>query len=258
MSSLQRVAIIGQGNVSIDCVRILVRDRDELARTDISASALDVLRKVPLTSVDIVGRRGHVQAAFTIKELREMGRLATARTLVYPSELELGDTPQSREEVEGSRAKARIVELIRSYASSSSSSSSSSALVDVSLRFLLQPVGILTRPHESGGSSGRRVSGVTFERTALTGAALAQKAMGTGVFETIPVDLVITSLGYRNSPIEHVPFCAASNRVPHHESRVMHPENSTVKGLYVTGWLKRGPRGAVEYSIVFPLNLIKC
>lgn len=53
--------IIGQGNVAVDCARILCKDPDELAYTDIAAHALDILRMSQIKNVIMVGRRGHVQ-----------------------------------------------------------------------------------------------------------------------------------------------------------------------------------------------------
>ncbi|RHY23174.1 hypothetical protein DYB25_002708 [Aphanomyces astaci] len=39
--------VVGQGNVAVDCARILTKTRDELAATDISQHALDALAASP-------------------------------------------------------------------------------------------------------------------------------------------------------------------------------------------------------------------
>lgn len=70
------VAIVGQGNVAIDVSRILLSPIDALAKTDITHSALQALSESKVEKVYLVGRRGPLQAAFTIKELREMTKLA--------------------------------------------------------------------------------------------------------------------------------------------------------------------------------------
>lgn len=68
---VEDVVIIGQGNVAIDCARILTKTVAELQSTDISEHALEALSKSKVKRVHVIGRRGHVQAAFTMKELRE-------------------------------------------------------------------------------------------------------------------------------------------------------------------------------------------
>ena len=60
------VVIIGQGNVALDCARILAKGKDGLVDTDIASHALPVLSH-GVKQTTVVGRRGHVQGAFTIK-----------------------------------------------------------------------------------------------------------------------------------------------------------------------------------------------
>ncbi len=64
--SKARVVVIGQGNVALDVARILSKGKPGLMGTDTPTSVLDVLRG-GVSHVSIVGRRGHVQGAFTIK-----------------------------------------------------------------------------------------------------------------------------------------------------------------------------------------------
>lgn len=63
----REVVVIGQGNVALDCARILSKGGRGLQDTDISSRALPVIGEDGVPLVTIVGRRGHVQGAFTIK-----------------------------------------------------------------------------------------------------------------------------------------------------------------------------------------------
>ena len=72
--------IIGQGNVAIDCARILLLSRDELKKTDITKHAFDKLKSSKIRNVYIVGRRGPFQAAYKIKEFREITKLQNVQT----------------------------------------------------------------------------------------------------------------------------------------------------------------------------------
>lgn len=61
-----RVVVVGQGNVALDVARVLVKGKPGLIDTDTPSSVLEVLQG-GVSHVSVVGRRGHVQGAFTIK-----------------------------------------------------------------------------------------------------------------------------------------------------------------------------------------------
>jgi ferredoxin--NADP+ reductase len=69
-----RAVIIGNGNVALDVARILTRDPEHLARTDISDTALAALRADNIRDVVVLGRRGAADAAFTLPELIGLAR----------------------------------------------------------------------------------------------------------------------------------------------------------------------------------------
>src|SRR6266568_8782765 len=53
-----RAVVIGNGNVAIDCVRMLALTRDELASTDTIDDAIDAIVGAGLEEVVMLGRRG--------------------------------------------------------------------------------------------------------------------------------------------------------------------------------------------------------
>uniref|UniRef100_A0A914DCM1 FAD/NAD(P)-binding domain-containing protein n=1 Tax=Acrobeloides nanus TaxID=290746 RepID=A0A914DCM1_9BILA len=55
------VVIIGNGNVSIDCARILLSSIERLKTTDMPAYAVDSLKQSRVRNVRIFGRRGPVE-----------------------------------------------------------------------------------------------------------------------------------------------------------------------------------------------------
>ena len=74
--------IIGMGNVALDCARILLSPIDDLAKTDITDQALDILRDSRIRHVILAGRRGLMQVSFTIKELRELTKLNGVQSML--------------------------------------------------------------------------------------------------------------------------------------------------------------------------------
>jgi ferredoxin--NADP+ reductase len=67
--SHERVAVIGNGNVAMDVVRMLARTESELHDTDIAQHALEALGASNVTEIYMLGRRGPIQAKFTSPEL---------------------------------------------------------------------------------------------------------------------------------------------------------------------------------------------
>ena len=58
---VRRVAVLGLGNVAIDCARMLLQAPARLAATDVAGHALAQLARGAARSVDLIGRRGPVQ-----------------------------------------------------------------------------------------------------------------------------------------------------------------------------------------------------
>ena len=64
--------------------------------------------------------------------------------------------------------------------------------------------------------------------------------------ETIDAGLVITSIGYRGKPVAGLPFDPATGTIRNEAGRVLDPATGTpVPGVYVAGWIKRGPAGFI-------------
>jgi len=130
--SCSRAVVIGNGNVAIDAARMLVRDPDELALTDIADHAIEAFARASVTEVVVLGRRGPAQAAFTNPELRELGELERADLVVDPAELE----PDSHD---ASPTAQRNVAMLREFARREPAGKSH----QIELRFCRSPVEIL-------------------------------------------------------------------------------------------------------------------
>jgi ferredoxin--NADP+ reductase len=233
---VEQVAVVGVGNVAVDVARILCRTPAELATTDIADYALDALRRSRVKQVYLLGRRGPAQAAFTTPEARELGELSGADVDAPAAEVALD--PLSREQLARSddRALKKKVEVLQGFATRAREGKRKL----LSIRFLVSPVELL-------GDSLGRVRGMRLVRNALVadgGGAL--KAVPTGTFEELPVGLVFRSVGYRGVPLAGVPFDEKSGTIPNLRGRVLHPDTGhPTPGLYVAGWIKRGPSGVI-------------
>ncbi|MER7152541.1 NADP oxidoreductase, partial [Streptomyces lydicus] len=97
------------------------------------------------------------------------------------------------------------------------------------------------RPVEMLGDAAGGVRAVRFERTAPDGRG---GVAGTGEFEEIEGQLVLRSVGYRGTPQPGLPFDETTGTVPHQAGRVLR-DGAPLPGVYVAGWIKRGPTGVI-------------
>lgn len=244
LKSSDTAVILGQGNVALDVARILLRPTTELASTDIATHALSALEESSIRKVYLVGRRGPVQAALTAKELREV--LGIKNLHIRIKETDLTVTPADEEEMKNSRARKRIYELLSKAAAGTSKGDCDQR--ELHFVFFRQPERFL----ESDESKGH-VSGVNLEKTILeSGGSGKQIAVGTGEFEDISCSMVLKAIGYKSVPIDGLPFDHRKGIVPNVRGRVVSDAggiSQTEPGLYVCGWLKRGPVGIIATNL---------
>jgi ferredoxin--NADP+ reductase len=247
--SVERVAVIGVGNVAVDVARILCRTPDELAHTDIADYALEALRRSRVREVYLIGRRGPAQAAFTNPEIKELGELADAEITVPADEAELDEVSRAALEKTQDRGTMKKVDIIRSYAGRPPGGASRRLV----LRFLRSPV-------ELTGDDQGRVTGITLVRNVLvTTPSGSLQAKAATDLETLPVGLVFRSVGYRGVPLPGVPFHEAWGVILNEKGRVLDPETKqSLLGEYTAGWIKRGPSGVIGTNKPDALETVQC
>ncbi|XVQ08825.1 FAD-dependent oxidoreductase [Spirillospora sp. CA-255316] len=223
----EEVAVIGVGNVAVDVVRILAKTADELRETDVPEQVLEALAASRVRRVHMIGRRGPAQAKFTTKELRELGELPGVTVHVRPEDMELD--PASAELAESDRHVRGNVKVLNGW----TGEPDDGAPRRIDVRFWRAPVEILGT---------ERVEGLRVERTTLNETG---RVRGTGEYETLPVGLVLRSVGYQSVALDGVPFDERAYVVPNEGGRIMGPDGAAVPREYVAGWIKRGPTGVV-------------
>ena len=230
------VAVVGVGNVAVDVCRVLCRTIDELAVTDIADYALEALRESKVQNVYMLGRRGPAQAAFTNPEAKELGQLPGADIHVPPGEAELdtctlaalGDAPD--------RATAKKIGMIQGFSTCASEGKGKL----LTIRFLVSPVML----HDDGTGHVGGVRLVKNELYTLDDGRLKPRA--TDTCEELPAEVVFRSVGYRGVALPGLPFNDNWGVVHSEKGRVVTPESGgALTGLYVGGWIKRGPTGVI-------------
>ena len=104
----------------------------------------------------------------------------------------------------------------------------------------------LTSPVEILGTE--RVEGIRIVRNALVDDGKGGiRAVATGETEVLAVGLVFRSVGYRGVALPGLPFDERAGTIPNAAGRVLAAPGATetLPGVYVAGWIKRGPSGVI-------------
>ena len=207
-------AVIGNGNVALDCARILSKTRHEFEGSDIVAHALDALDNSAIRTITILGRRGPHQIAMTPKELGELGHLEAAVPIVEPSDF---PPVEADEPLEPGLRKS--VTLLRGFAEIDANKPKR-----MIFDFFAKPLAI-----EGDGKAEK----IVVERTELDDKGAAR---GTGETYEVPATLIVTAIGYSSSPIPDVPF---------EGGKFVNEAGRISDRLYSVGWARRGPTGTI-------------
>lgn len=212
------IAVVGNGNVAIDCARILAKTRAELHHSDIAGHALAALEGNQPAAIHLLGRRGPHQASFTLKEVGELGDLDRATPRVRIEDFPPPETDQTLE-----TGQRRVVEVLRRFAGGGPDPAKP---IVIAFDFFRRPLRLL---------GDRGVEAIEVMRTRLDAGG---RAVDTGEVETIPCGLVVAAIGYRTTAIEGVPFDSAAGRF-------VNADGAVAPGLWCVGWAKRGPTGTI-------------
>jgi NADPH-dependent glutamate synthase beta subunit-like oxidoreductase len=211
-------AVIGNGNVALDCARILSKTQGEFQGSDIVGHALEALDKSSIRNVTILGRRGPHQIAMTPKELGELGHLEDASPVV-----EASDFPPVEADDALEPGHRKSITILREFAATAADGSKSKRMV---FDFFAKPLRI-----EGDGKAER----IIVERTELDENGAAR---GTGETYEVPASLIVSAIGYSTPSIEGVPYDERGGKF-------LNERGVVGDRLYAVGWARRGPSGTI-------------
>jgi len=222
-----KVAVVGVGNVAIDVARILLSGPERLAKTDIADHALEALTNCAVREVVILARRGPLQAAFTNPELRELLEMEDLSFEILQDELTLDPHSQAALTAEPDKMVQKRLELL------SQAQLRPAAPKKLTLRFLVSPLEI---------TGSRRVEGLRLGRNTLNDQL---QARDNGGREEMSIGTIFRSIGYKGEPLADLPFDTSRGVIPNQGGRVVDPQGVAIPGIFVAGWIKRGPSGVI-------------
>lgn len=260
LESSEEAVVIGQGNVALDVARILLSPVDRLKSTDISEAATDALAKSRVKRVRVVGRRGPLQAQYTIKEVRELMNLPQ----VAFDPVAGGLLPDNIKKLP--RQLSRIAQVLMK----GSPVEREKAAREWQLLFMRSPVSF-----EESTSIPNTLSGVRFDEMEFTSdlssisledlnglRAMRVRSAPGGTQEVLDTGLAFRSVGYQSEAIDgmsdlDIPFDEKMGIIPNDLwGRIMSPDLGPggltaghVPGMYCAGWVKRGPTGVIASTM---------
>ncbi|EEB17142.1 NADPH:adrenodoxin oxidoreductase, putative [Pediculus humanus corporis] len=223
----ENAVIIGQGNVAIDVARILLSPIDKLKHTDITEYALEALNGSKVKNVCLIGRRGPLQIACTIKELREMIKMPGVCTI-----LDRNDFVEIEKIIPGlGRPRKRLTELMYNTSIKNDMNNEMNNEKKFQIIFKRTPLELL-----GNGKVEKIRTGVNV----LEGENVeTQTAKITNEIIEIPCDLCLRSIGYKSIQAEpNIPFDFKKGIIENKNGRIL-------PGLYSSGWVSTGPVGVI-------------
>lgn len=259
LDQIEDVTIIGNGNVAIDVARVLLADPQlHWAPTDISLKAVELLSKSTVKRVNIVARRGLLEAAFTNKEIRELIELS--------KHLKVQFVPVSQEIIDEIKPNAKLLGRVdkRKFSilekASTTAEEPKKGYKQWALEFLKSPVAFQAHAEDPN-----LLIATVFAENQLVADSLTKKVSikTTEGTTTLKNELVILSIGYKGSALEGfeevgLAFDPRKNSLVNNGGRLLKSQDSSADnhnfaynhGWYASGWIKHGPQGVIASTMM--------
>jgi ferredoxin--NADP+ reductase len=223
--------VIGNGNVALDVARVLAKPASLMLETDIPANVYKGLASSKATDIHVFGRRGPAQVKFSPLELREAVHIEGVDTIVHDEDFQYDEGSNNAIDSNNqTRVMVKTLEELRGK-------ETTGAPRRLHLHFFSSPVEVL-------GTDGK-VSGIKIERTELDGTGNVKP---TGEFRQFPIQAIYRAVGYFGSELTEIPFDSKAGVIPNDKGRVLDSAGTHIKGVYATGWIKRGPVGLIGHT----------
>ncbi|CDR37338.1 CYFA0S01e09758g1_1 [Cyberlindnera fabianii] len=259
LEDVEKLVIIGNGNVAMDIARLLLMPAEEVEKSDIAEHAIRVLKKSKVNDIKIVARRGFLESAFATKEIRELLQLEKYGVKFQGIDHEVIELLiPIKNKLE--RVQKRKLETLLDYMKPDEERRGKKKFQipdkytkSWKLEYLLSPTKVTPNP-----TNPKLVSEITFQQNVLYHEDPESPAKVEAVpnqFKTFKADLVVTSLGFKGRAIPGldklgIKFDARKGTIASRDSRVLNEAGVEVPGIYAAGWIKNSKRGPILTTFV--------
>lgn len=262
LGNTRDVVLIGNGNVAMDIARLLTKPFSEVRKFDINEKILEKFRQNKTKNIHIVARRGLVQSAFTVKELRELNKVSEnniyilrdeiANSLNENSEIEMNDNnPGERRQYARKLDLVKKLNIVDSLDEMERIRNMDDGKVKIFFRFLLTPTEIMVDESKEN----KPVKGIKFLRSHLEGKPNSQvnvvddsTSKNEFIFET---PLILKSIGYKVQNLfpTNLQFDNKANTLMNKWGVLYDTKEKLYNNIFACGWVKRGAKGIVDSTL---------
>ncbi|ODV85762.1 hypothetical protein CANARDRAFT_7135 [[Candida] arabinofermentans NRRL YB-2248] len=245
LHKVKNVTIVGNGNVAIDIVRILLASPDShWSKTDITSEALETLKKSTVENVCVSARRGFLDSKFTNKEFKELLEMEKEGIMFKGWSADHFQTFASK--IKLGRIEKRRLQLAQKYSDGGQKVSGKSW----ELEYLQTPVEFI------GDTSDPILLKETVfqQNSAIMNNDNKIEIVPTETLTCKKNELVILSIGYKGEPLQEfenlgIPFDSKRGKIPNIDGKIMREDGSFVTGAYCVGWIANGSTGNINSSV---------
>lgn len=227
---VRHATIVGAGNVAIDVVRFLISPHTRMSATDASDHSLEELARSQIGEIDVLIRRGPWDVAFTNPEVKELLDFEDIEFRFFPELPSLEEPP-----FYAGRTQLKNMEAFHEL----QDREVTEPRLVVNMRFQVSP-------RELRVDANGAVEAVEVCHNELEYQSARSVIRQTERTSVLPSHLFIRSVGYLGCPLEGVPFDKKGGTIPcDAKGRVLSEDGKPLPGLYVSGWIRRGPSGVI-------------
>jgi len=141
LDAVERVAIVGNGNVALDVARMLLSSPARLQATDVAPTALAALAGSRVREVVLLGRRSVAEAAYAPKEMEEVAALPDVEVVIAAADARVDDASAAWLAASAPRSHQRNV----AFAAAQAARSEGEGPKKLRCRFRVAPAGFVGR-----------------------------------------------------------------------------------------------------------------
>ena len=213
--SCENAVIIGNGNVALDCARLLAKSEHEFHGSDVTQYSMQTLLQSNIKNIYVIGRRGPSEAKFTIVELREMLSLKNFSPVIDFDKSNIAQFLLS--ENLDTKTKKNL-EILKGFKTELGEK-------NIIFKFLLTP---------SEVKGDKSVSEITFFKNTLVDGKIKK----TDSSMTIKTGLIISAIGYSTDQIEDLELESNKNFYKN--------DGGFIKdNIFTTGWASSSSVGVI-------------
>ena len=215
----KNAVIIGNGNVALDCARILAKTKDELHGSDISKKNLNLLSNSKIDKIYVIGRRGPKDAKFTISELREFKEVKDYSTFInFPRET-------LKEFINDSTIDTRVKKNLEVFDEFYEKDNKTKEII---FDFFKHPIEIYGE---------QKVEGIKLKNQ-------------NGELLDIKSNLIIKAIGYKVKPFDNLQMDKSNNFLLNNDGHIN-------KNIFTTGWASSPSVGVIGTNKGRALEIVK-